>query len=47
MTAKEQVLNKLLTMTDKQIDRLCNLLDRFNWDLEATLEYLKNGGEVE
>lgn len=47
MTVKEEVLMTLTRMTDKQIDRLCNLLDRFNWDLEAILEYLKNGGEVE
>lgn len=45
MTIKEQVLNKLLTMTDQQIDRLCDLLNRFNWDLEAILEYLQNERE--
>lgn len=46
MTIKEQVISRLLSMTEEQIDRLCNLLNRFNWDLEAVLEYLQNGGEA-
>lgn len=46
MTIKEQVISHLISMTEEQIDRLCNLLNRFNWDLEAVLEYLQNGGEA-
>ena len=42
MTTKEQVISHLLSMTEEQINRLTNLLNRFNWDLEATLEYLQS-----
>lgn len=46
MTKSEQMLDKLLNMSEKQIERLYNLFERFNWDCEAIQEYLQNGGKV-
>ena len=46
VTAKERVIQKLLTMTEEQLDRFGKLMTRFNWDVEAALEYLQNGGKA-
>lgn len=46
MTAKEKLIQKLLSMTDEQIDRFYNLMTRFNWDAKAALEYIQNGGKA-
>lgn len=46
MTVKEKLIQKLLSMTEEQIDRFHNLMTRFNWDVQAALEYLQNGGKA-
>ena len=46
VTAKEKLIQKLLSMTGEQVDRFRNLMNRFNWDAQAALEYLQNGGKA-
>lgn len=46
MTAKEELIQELLSMTEEQIDHFHNLMTRFNWDVQAVLEYLQNGGKA-
>ena len=46
VTAQERVIQKILNMTEEQLERFGNLMNRFNWDVEAALEYLQNGGKV-
>ena len=43
MTTKEQLIDHLLSMPEEKIVRAYNLLERFNWDVNAALEYLQNG----
>lgn len=45
MTNKEQVIDRITKLTDRQFDRLCELFVRFNWDTKAILEYLQNERE--
>ena len=46
MTAKEQVIDLIIRMPEEKLIRAFNLLERFNWDVKAALEYLENGGEA-
>ena len=46
VTAQERVIQKIISMTEEQLDRIHNLMTRFNWDTQAALEYLQNGGKV-
>ena len=47
MTTREQLLDHLLRMPEEKIIRAYNLLERFNWDVAAALEYLQTENERE